>query len=70
MGQLKEDFGKRLQTLRNESGITQEQLADDVGLTVESISNIERGIFGPKFENLEKIARSLNIPVKDLFDFG
>lgn len=69
MVQLKEDFGKRLQALRIESDITQEQLADDVGLTVESISNIERGIFGPKFENLEKIARSLNIPVKELFDF-
>jgi len=69
MGQLKEDFGKRLQALRVKSNITQEQLADDVALTVESISNIERGIFGPKFENLEKIANSLNIPVKELFDF-
>ena len=69
MGQLKEDFGKRLRVLRVESDITQEKLADDVGLTVESISNIERGIFGPKFENLEKIARSLNIPVKELFEF-
>ena len=69
MGQLKEDFGKRLQALRVKSNITQEQLADDVALTVESISNIERGIFGPKFDNLEKIANSLNIPVKELFDF-
>ncbi len=69
MAQLKEDFGKRLQALRVKSNITQEQLADDVALTVESISNIERGIFGPKFENLEKIANSLNIPVKELFDF-
>ncbi|MCH7535862.1 MAG: helix-turn-helix transcriptional regulator [Bacteroidetes bacterium] len=69
MAQLKEDFGKRLQALRVKLDITQEKLADDVGLTVESISNIERGIFGPKFENLEKIARSLNIPVKELFDF-
>ncbi|MCH8976527.1 MAG: helix-turn-helix transcriptional regulator [Proteobacteria bacterium] len=69
MGQLKEGFGKRLRVLRVESDITQEKLADDVGLTVESISNIERGIFGPKFENLEKIANSLNIPVKELFEF-
>jgi transcriptional regulator with XRE-family HTH domain len=69
MGQLKEDFGRRLQALRVKSNITQEQLADDVALTVELISNIERGIFGPKFENLEKIANSLNIPVKELFDF-
>lgn len=69
MVQLKEDFGKRLQTLRIEADITQEKLADDVGLTVESISNIERGIFGPKFENLEKIAKALDISVKKLFEF-
>ena len=40
-----------------------------MGLTIESISNIERGIFGPKFDNLEKIAEVLGVPVKELFDF-
>lgn len=69
MAQLKIQFGKRLQELRRQAGITQEQLADEIGLTVESISNIERGIFGPKFENLEKIAAVLNVPVKELFAF-
>ncbi|MFA7243317.1 MAG: helix-turn-helix transcriptional regulator [Sulfuricellaceae bacterium] len=69
MGKLKIQFGKRLQALRREAGITQEQLADKIGLTVESISNIERGLFGPKFENLEKIATVLKVPVKTLFEF-
>lgn len=69
MSQLKENFGKRLQELRVEADITQEMLADEVGVTIESISNIERGIHGPKFENLEKIAVALNIPVKELFEF-
>ena len=45
-------------------------LANEVGLTIESISNIERGIHGPTFENLEKIAIALNVPVKELFEFG
>lgn len=69
MSQLKIDFGKRLQQLRKERELTQEQLSDQTGLTVESISNIERGVHGPKFENLEKIAAVLNVPVKELFDF-
>ncbi len=69
MGKLKKKFGKRLQNLRREAGITQEQLADKTGLTVESISNIERGLYGPKFENLERIAAVLKVPVKELFDF-
>jgi transcriptional regulator with XRE-family HTH domain len=70
MGKLKKKFGKRVQQLRARAGITQEQLADGTGLTVESISNIERGIFGPKFENLEKISAVLKVPVKELFEFG
>ena len=69
MSKLKKKFGQKVQSLRLEAGITQEQLADAVGLTIESISNIERGIFGPKFDNLEKIAEVLGVPVKALFDF-
>jgi len=69
MSQLKEDFGKRLQSLRREAEMTQETLADEIGLTVESISNIERGIHGPKFDNLEKLAAILDVPVRELFEF-
>lgn len=69
MGQLKTKFGKRLQALRVKAGVTQEELADQTGLTVESISNMERGVYGPKFDNLEKIAKALGVPVKDLFEF-
>lgn len=69
MSQLKIDFGKRLQALRLEADMTQEALADEIGVTIESISNIERGIYGPKFDNLEKIAEVLDVPVKELFDF-
>jgi transcriptional regulator with XRE-family HTH domain len=70
MNNLKVRFGKRLQALRAEQGITQEQLANAVDLTVESISNVERGIHGPKFNNLEKIANALNVQVKELFEFS
>ena len=44
-------------------------MAEATGLTIESISNIERGIFGPKFDNLEKIAKVIGVEVKELFDF-
>jgi len=49
--------------------MTQEVLANEIGLTVESISNIERGIHGPKFDNLEKLADILGVPVRELFEF-
>lgn len=69
MAALKVSFGKRLRELRASKGFTQEQLADAVGLTVESISNIERGVYGPKFDNLEKIAAVLKVTVRELFEF-
>jgi transcriptional regulator with XRE-family HTH domain len=69
MARLKVQFGTRLKLLRVERGITQEQLADATDLTIESISNIERGIFGPRFDNLEKIAAALELEVQQLFQF-
>lgn len=66
---LKRQFGRRLQKLRVAKGITQEGLAAQVDLTVESISNMERGIHGPSFDNLEKIALALHLPAKTLFEF-
>lgn len=69
MANLKQQFGKKLQALRKASGLTQEQVALETGLTIESISNIERGIHGPTFDNLEKIAAAVNVEVRQLFDF-
>ncbi|HEY8939549.1 MAG TPA: helix-turn-helix transcriptional regulator [Cellvibrio sp.] len=67
--QLKKQFGKRLQQCRVASKLTQEQLAERVGVTIESISNMERGIHGPGFDTLEKITKALGIPAKVLFEF-
>lgn len=66
---LKKQFGKRLQQVRSSGGLTQEELAEKVGLTIESISNMERGIHGPSFDNLEKIVAALNVPAKTFFEF-
>ena len=70
MANLKVQFGARLKLLRAQRNMTQEQLADATGLTIESISNIERGIFGPRFDNLEKIVEALHLEVQRLFEFG
>lgn len=66
---LKELFGKRLRALRKQSHLTQEQLAEQAGISVEFLSFIERGINSPSFETLEKLADALDLPIKTLFDF-
>lgn len=69
MTNLKTQFGRKLKVLRKQANLTQNQLAEQTELTVESISNIERGIHGPKFETLEKLTKVLNIEAEELFDF-
>ena len=69
MASLKTRFGNKLKSLSTQKRLTQEQLADATELSIESISNMERGIFGPRFNNLEKIAAALNVEVVRLFEF-
>ena len=54
--------GRRIREYREKAGISQEELADTVGMRVTSISNIERGRNFPTFENFIKIANSIKVP--------
>lgn len=69
MGELRKQFGKRLQSLRRQAGLTQEQLAEQTEISVDFLSLVERGINAPSFENLEKIAKALGVSVQELFEF-
>lgn len=66
---LKSDFGKRLQKIRKYRGLTQARLAEAVDLSIEMISNMERGINGPSFATLEKLTKVLNVTAHELFLF-
>ncbi|MBS1256134.1 MAG: HTH-type transcriptional regulator DdrOC [Deltaproteobacteria bacterium] len=67
--ELRRKFGKRLKLLRKYRGLTQEQLAERLELSVEMVSFMERGIHAPSFETLSRLAEVLSLPVRDLFDF-
>ena len=51
---------------RRAKGMTQTQLAIAVGVINAQISNWERGIRNPKYENLQKIADVLGVDVRTL----
>ncbi len=60
-------FGKYLRKLREERGVTQEELAKALGYKNNSyIARIERGDFLPSREKLRKIAELLRVPFKEL----
>ena len=69
IGNLRSLFGRRLKHLRKQKNFTQEQLAEATRVSVEFLSNIERGINAPSFETLEKLAEALKVQFSEMFDF-
>ncbi len=66
---LKKYFGQNVQKYRKYRKLTQEKLAELVGVDVTSISSIETGKYFPSADNLTKIVNALQIQVCDLFEF-
>lgn len=70
MEKIYSDFGKRFKELREAKKLTQEQLAEYLGVEARQISRIETGKCFTTLDNLKKIAELYNIEVKDIFSFG
>lgn len=66
---LRQQFGIRLKAIRLERKLTQEEFAELVGISVDFLSLIERGVNAPSFAVLERMAGKLRLPVRELFDF-
>ena len=50
--------------------MTQEQFAELLGMSVDFLSLVERGINAPSFEMLEKMEKRLRLSVAELFTFA
>lgn len=66
---IKKLLGKRLQEIRKIKKLTQEQVAEYVGIETSSISNIESGKYYPNADNLDKILKILQVRPSDIFTF-
>jgi transcriptional regulator with XRE-family HTH domain len=53
--------------LRIGGGLTQKQLAERAGISVDFLSLIERGKNSPSFDNLDDLADALGVSVAELF---
>ena len=60
-------FGKRITELRRQSGLTQEQLAEKLGLHSRTIASIEQGTRWARLSTLHKLAKGLGVETSDLF---
>lgn len=63
-------FGSRIKELRKNKNITQEKLAEIIGVEPQQICRIEKGACFTTFETLEKLSSALNIPIQDFFNYN
>jgi len=66
---LQQKLGQRIASLRKARKLTQEQLAEATGYSVEFVSLVERGVNAPSVAGLEKFAKVFKAEVKELFNF-
>ncbi len=62
-------LGERIVQLRKEKGIRQVDLAFNIDMDDGSLRRIERGRVNLTTKTLAKIAKGLEVEMKDLFDF-
>lgn len=64
---MKKTIKNNLQETRNNSHMTQEELANQVDVSIQTIQSIEKGKYIPSDSLALNIAQSLNKEVADIF---
>lgn len=62
-------FGANLKRIRKDKGISQEQLANELGFSQPHIVKIELGVVNTSVSHAAAIAKALKVPTTLLFDF-
>lgn len=58
-----------LRDLRTEAGVTQAELATQLGVTRQTVIAIEQGKYSPSLEMAFQISRALGRPLEDVFHY-
>lgn len=59
-------IGKRIKAARKAKGMSQQDLAEKIGIAQQTINRYESGKMIPRFIRLLKIAEALNVPIDSL----
>lgn len=62
-------FGLRINELRSNAGISQEELAFRVNISPSYMSAIERGITDSTISTVKRLSKALGIEITELFKF-
>ena len=58
----------RLEMLRKEKGIRQEDLAQALGVSRQTVISLEKGKYNPSLSLAFKLARYFAMPIEEIFD--
>lgn len=61
-------LGRAVEELRQEAGLTQEELADRLDTEASPVGKLERGVANPTFVSLLGVARGLDVELSELFE--
>lgn len=64
-----EKLGRRIRELRKAIGLTQAELAERTGISVNFIGTAERGVYSRSVKTLARIADALGLQLSELFNF-
>jgi putative transcriptional regulator len=64
---MTERLANRIKEKRSELGLTQAELAERCGVTRKTVNTVENGIFVPSTLLALKLAKSLSVPIEELF---
>lgn len=70
MKTTKQLLGGRIKELRRARGLSQEELAEAIGIEPQHMSRIEIGGSAPTVERMEILCSVLDVELRSLFDFG
>ena len=62
------DMKNRLEMLRKERGVRQEDLAQALGVSRQTVISLEKGKYNPSLALAFKLARYFALPVEEIFD--
>jgi len=68
--EISEKVGKKLNEIRTNKGLTQEELAHEAGVNRAYIGYIERGERNPSIFVMSKIVKALQVNLFQLFQFN
>ena len=63
-------IGRKSREFRLQAGVTQEKLAEELGITFQQIQKYERGVTKVNLVKLQQLAATLKVPVSAFFQEG